>query len=359
MRINPYLFFLPKAPYFIIWDYKTHQQYELDLAHSKRLIELIHDISLYNNTLEIDSTFFHNSIIQESTSLESHWGWDDLSKIFHIGTKDFSFPEQPTDAKSWADRYMTHCQEVMKKDIPGANRFAHLKAEDLIRLPIPLPNESLLRHSSLEEALLQRKTCRSYLKNSITLEKISTLLYLSLGHLEERSSETTDLTPPAFRARRSSPSGGGLSSCEGYLYACNVRDLTPGLYYYHSAFHGLRLISRLNEPLGALLQGQHFIDNLPFGIFITSRFDKLWWKYPHSRAYRVALLEAGHISQTIQLIATAMGLNTWLSAAINDAKVEKALAMEDLREQLILFVGGGYSNGKVFCDEFEALLTKR
>ena len=51
-----------------------------------------------------------------------------------------------------------------------------------------------------------------------------------------------------------------------------------------------------------------------------------------------------------------MGLNTWLSSAINDTKVEKALGIQDLREQLVLFVGGGYSDGRVFSDELEQLL---
>lgn len=357
MRINPNLFFLSKPPSFVIWNYQTHKQFELDLAHSQRLIELIHDISRYNPNLAIDSTLFTNAIIQHTTESDGHaWGWDDLSRIFHIGTKDLTHSEQPKGSKEWAAQYWVHCQEVMNTEPPTPNRFANFQQEDLISLPPPLPNKALNEAASLEQALLNRKTCRSYLNKSITLENISTLLYLSLGHLKERESDSAHLTPLAFRARRSSPSGGGLSSSEGYLYAYNIKELSPGLYYYHPGLHGLRLIRRAKEPLGAFLQGQHFVDNLPFGIFITSQFDKLWWKYPHSRAYRVALLEAGHIAQTVQLVATAMGLNTWLSAAINDTEAERALGIQDLREQLLLFVGGGYSDGNVFCNEFEALL---
>ncbi|OPA83330.1 dehydrogenase [Pseudomonas fluorescens] len=356
MHINPNLFFLARPPALIIWNYKTHEQFELNPTYSQRLMELIHDISKYDSKLTIDSTFSKSSIIQELPAAECSWGWDDISKIFHIGTKDLLDAEQPTDSSGWADHYLTHCRNVLSTNLPDSNRFAHLHAEDLITLPRPLPNEALIKNPSLENALLRRKTCRSYFNKSISLEDISTLLYLSLGHLKERDTDTSDLTPVAFRARRTSPSGGGLSSSEGYLYAYNVRDLNPGIYYYHPSFHGLRLIHRLSEPLGNFLQGQHFADNLPFGLFITSRFDKLWWKYPHSRAYRVALIEAGHIAQTTQLIATAMGLNTWLSAALNDSKVEKALGIQDLREQLVLFVGGGYSDGKVFSAEFERLL---
>lgn len=348
---------MTKRSAFIIWNYKTHVQFELDHTHSQRLIELIYDISQYEPTHPIDSAFLEGNIIQEPKEAEDNWGWDDLSKIFHIGTKDLPSTEQPTDCMGWASHYLKHCQDVMSTQPPDQNRFAHLQPDDFISLPPPLPNDALTEHPSLENALLNRKTCRSFLNKSISLENISTLLYLSLGYLKQREADTSDLTPAIFRARRSSPSGGGLSSSEGYLYAYNVTDLSPGLYYYHPNLHALRLVRRLKEPLGAFMQGQHFVDNLAFGIFITSRFDKLWWKYPHSRAYRVALLEAGHIAQTTQLISTAMGLNTWLSAAINDSRVESSLGIYDLNEQLILFVGGGYSDGKAFCDEFNMLLT--
>ena len=357
MKVNPNLFFLAKTPSLIIWNYKTHEQFELDPAHSQRLMELVHDPSRYDPNHVIDSTFISNAIIQDATITECPWGWDDLSKIFHIGTKDLPDSEQPTNSSIWAAHYMTHCQNVMATILPDPNRFAHLQPEDFISLPEPSPSQLLKGSSSLHDALLTRKTCRSYLNKSVSLENISTLLYLSMGHLKERGQETSDFTPAPFRARRSSPSGGGLSSSEGYLYAYNIRGLNPGFYYYHPTLHSLRLIRRIQEPLGNFLNGQHFVDNLPFGIFITSRFDKLWWKYPHSRAYRVALIEAGHIAQTAQLISTAMGLNTWLSSATNDTKVEKALGIQDLREQLVLFVGGGYSDGKAFSDEFEKLLT--
>lgn len=357
MQINPNLFFLTKSQHLIIWNYKTHEQFELDRAHSQRLLELIYDLSLYNPEFEIDSTFTHHAIIQQSApTLDNQWGWDDLSRIFHIGTKDLSDADQPTDSVSWAAHYLAHCQGVMRTSPPDSNRFAHLQSEDFISLPQPSPHESLRTYPLLQHTLIKRKTCRTYLNKSVSLEDLSTLLYLSLGHLKERLQDTSHLTPPSFRARRSSPSGGGLSSSEGYLYAHNIRGVNPGFYYYHPELHALRLIRRIQEPLGNYLNGQHFIDNLPFGIFITSRFDKLWWKYPHSRAYRVALIEAGHISQTAQLISTAMGLNTWISSALNDTKIEKALGIQDFKEQLVLFVGAGYSDGQVFSDEFEKLL---
>ena len=82
----------------------------------------------------------------------------------------------------------------------------------------------------------------------------------------------------------------------------------------------------------------------------------MWWKYPHSQAYRVALLEVGHISQSLQLCATSLGLNTWLTAALSEQKIEKALYLPDLSEQVFLFFGAGNSNNQEIFSELEELL---
>ncbi|MNE62335.1 hypothetical protein D3C80_1576080 [compost metagenome] len=44
MQLNPYIFLLPKPPRLFIWNYKTHEQFEVDSSHAGRLIELEHRI---------------------------------------------------------------------------------------------------------------------------------------------------------------------------------------------------------------------------------------------------------------------------------------------------------------------------
>jgi SagB-type dehydrogenase family enzyme len=66
------------------------------------------------------------------------------------------------------------------------------------------------------------------------------------------------------------------------------------------------------------------------------------WKYPHSRAYRVALFDAGHLSQTVQLVATALGLRTWITAAFYDNELNDLLALDGGgNEHALLVVGLG------------------
>ena len=147
---------------------------------------------------------------------------------------------------------------------------------------------------------------------------------------------------------------------KAFFHVQNVSGLNPGFYAYHPTDHALSFVNPApDSPLGQLLCGQHFINNLPAGLFITARFDKLWWKYEHSRAYRMAFVEAGHISQTFQLVATALGLNTWLTGALTDDQVETLLGLENNAEQPLFFVGCGHSDGQVMCKELKDLLSSR
>lgn len=148
-----------------------------------------------------------------------------------------------------------------------------------------------------------------------------------------------------FSERRSSPSAGGLNSTGGYVYVANVQGLEPGIYYYDPQHHQLHWRSQLATRLGDLISGQHFANDIPMGLFLTSRFDKLWWKYQHSRAYRMALIEIGHVAQTFQLAATARRMKTWLTGALNESLIEPLLKFENPNEQVIFFVGCGYSDG--------------
>ncbi|WP_223488243.1 SagB family peptide dehydrogenase [Pseudomonas sp. A-RE-19] len=355
MQINPYLFILPRTPGQIVWDYKNHKQFELNLEYSTRLIQLIDNPKLYNDNHTIDTQLLNAGILTTSIQEAIEWGWDELSKIFHIGTKNIPCEHVPENIHEWSRHYLDHCTEVLNAPTPD-DRLSECRAHELIALPKPF----CLPEGSLANALLGRKTCRTFTDAAVSLKDVSTLLYLSLGYLHERDNDVDETIVEGLGARRSSPSGGGLNACEGFLLVQNVNGLNPGLYAYHPCDHSLSFINPLPRlPLGQLLCGQHFINNLPVGLFITSRFDKLWWKYEHSRAYRMAYVEAGHISQTFQLVATALGLNTWLTGALTDDQVETLLTLENSAEQPLFFVGCGHSDGQVMCKELKDLLNNR
>src|SRR5712691_8992762 len=75
---------------------------------------------------------------------------------------------------------------------------------------------------------------------------------------------------------------------------------------------------------------------------MTARFDRSFWKYRwHDRAYRVLLLDAGHLSQTFYLVCTELGLGPFVTAAVNDANVEERLGLDPYREGVLALCGCG------------------
>lgn len=349
MHINPCLFILARPPHQVVWNYEQHTQFELDIYYATRLAQLINDASRFDHSNPIDKEFVKVEILVEGPDNNLDWKWDELSKIFHIGTKDIPCESVPQDVNEWATLYLNHCTEVLSSPAPPART----NPSPVERIALERPSMDDLEAASLVQTLVSRSTCRSFDSRPISIDQVSTLLYLTLGYLNERS-----CSEDGFAARRrSSPSGGGLNACEGYLYVRNVMGLDAGIYAYYPDEHAISLIRTLpDESLGHLLCGQHFINTLPFGLFITSRFDKLWWKYGHSRAYRMAFIETGHVSQSFLMVATAMGLDTWLTGAFADRQVEHLLNLEGAPEQPLFFVGCGHGDGHVHCRELMALL---
>jgi nitroreductase len=71
------------------------------------------------------------------------------------------------------------------------------------------------------------------------------------------------------------------------------------------------------------------------------------WKYRHSHSYRVALFDAGHLSQTALLLATAVGIRTWVTAGFFDDEVRNALQIPPTSTEcplLIIGLGTGPAN---------------
>jgi SagB-type dehydrogenase family enzyme len=305
------LFILPRTPGQIVWNYKDHLQHELDLNYACRLAKLINNPNLFESRQHNR----HTTIKRRNTNYfkidNPQWGWDELSKIYHIGTQNIPCEQAPqeyprvvqtiserTAMKCWPNR---HPRQIAQ----------HRTRSQRIALPVPV-----LTDDSLENALLQRKTCRSYTGAAITLNDVATLLYLSLGYLTRTRQRPRRQHRQRSRRASQQPFGWWTERLRRLCSGTERRGLEPGIYAYHPAEHALSRVNPLPEPaLGLLLGGQHFINNLPLGLFITARFDKLWWKYEHSRAYRMAFVEAGHLSQSFQLVATALGLGTWLTGA--------------------------------------------
>jgi hypothetical protein len=136
MHINPYLFILPRPCGQVIWNYKNHTQHELDLDHTIRLAHLIDNPELFDPLNIIDTELLNAGILTISKLDNSSWGWDELSKIYHIGTQNIPCEHTPQDIQEWASHYLAHCNEVLAAPPPATDRPG-CEAKRRIAMPRP------------------------------------------------------------------------------------------------------------------------------------------------------------------------------------------------------------------------------
>ena len=86
---------------------------------------------------------------------------------------------------------------------------------------------------------------------------------------------------------------------------------------------------------------QNFVKNAAALFLMTAVFRRTMWKYHLARAYRVVLLDAGHLCQTFCLVATWLGLAPFCTAALKDTLIEKELGIDGIRESVLYVAGVG------------------
>ena len=125
--------------------------------------------------------------------------------------------------------------------------------------------------------------------------------------------------------------------------ALRVTGLDAGLYHYDTRGHALERIS----PDATARKARDYCAGQPYAaraaaLFImTAVFARTMWKYWHPRAYRVVLLDAGHLGQTFCLTATRMGLAPFSTAALKDTLIEQDLGIDGISESVIYVTGFG------------------
>jgi SagB-type dehydrogenase family enzyme len=138
------------------------------------------------------------------------------------------------------------------------------------------------------------------------------------------------------------PSGGARHPYEGYVVARRVDGLAPGAYHYGSAEHSLVPVGGDGElDVAALLGDQAWFAEAAAVIFLVAHFERTASKYTHPNALRVMLVEAGHVAQNMLLRASVHGLAATPTGALADRRVERALALDPIRQAAVYAIGVG------------------
>jgi SagB-type dehydrogenase family enzyme len=180
-------------------------------------------------------------------------------------------------------------------------------------LPTPLHDGD----TSIEQALLERRSVRSYTNEPLTIAEVSQLLWAAQG-----------ITSPT--GGRTAPSAGALYPLEVYLVAGEVGDLPPGIYHFVPDEHALNLVvagdQRQNLYEAAL--NQSAVREAAAVIVFTAIYERTTGKYGE-RGKQYVHMETGTAAQNIYLQAASLDLGTVFIGAFQDDQVQDVLQLSE------------------------------
>jgi putative peptide maturation dehydrogenase len=271
-------------------------------------------------------------------------GWECFSALYHgMGrwrAHETSNLAEPPDDRETSDRSFRENEERFGPAPPAFHRRAD--ATGSVPLPHRAPGDGETSGRLLFLLERRRNVRRFDRGRSMPLADFALLLATVFG--AERGLR---VTPSLTVLKKTSPSGGALHPIEAYPLVRDVDGVEPGLYHYDARGHRLERLRRLRpregeELVEALLARQSHFRSAHAVVLLTARFERQFWKYrEHKKSYRVAMMDAAHLSQTFYLVCTEHGLGACFTAAINDGDVDEVLALDGWREGAVAALACG------------------
>ena len=270
-------------------------------------------------------------------------GWNAYSALFHFYTRWRDVDVRPTLGGEPIAELPPISQEAVERFVADRGkppRAFHSVADGRPALELPLVG----REDGLFDLLTRRRTTRAFDgSRRLALDELALVLRYVFGVHGYAS-----MLDEVVTLKRTSPSGGGLHPVEAYPLVADVEGIEPGLYHYRTRDHALEPIEALGSSDEAralatnLMCGQTYFGSAHVVFVLTARFERSHWKYrDHHKAYPAMLMDAAHLSQTLYLVATSLGLGAFVTAAVNGANIEERLGLDSYTEGVLAVAGCG------------------
>jgi SagB-type dehydrogenase family enzyme len=184
-----------------------------------------------------------------------------------------------------------------------------------------------LTEEALQAALTNRPVPRRYASQPVAASKLGAVLEFTFGP---------------------SPSGALRHPINAYVAVLNIDGLPGGVYQYDSA---TKELIELQTPIAAnqiapLLENQAALANVAAIAIMCPLLPRAAWRSPNDRAFRTALIDAGHLGQTIALVSTALGLSPFTTMEFNETELARLIGLDGVREFPIYVAGIGQPDRK-------------
>lgn len=210
--------------------------------------------------------------------------------------------------------------------------FEDRSAQDI---RIKLEVNALSVDMSIEAAITDRRSNKEFSIDKLPLSHLAKILYLANGERVPSSSSRS-------HSQFNSPSAGGLASTQLDIFIMNVEGVDPGIYRFDRRAHELVLKKKGNFATWlkefAILQVE--FAQAAAVIILSCDMARLAEKYS-IRAYRLGLMDAGHVSQNVYLVAQALDLCVCATAGFIDSEINSALGFDGLDRCALLALGIG------------------
>ena len=253
------------------------------------------------------------------------WLWPTASRYYHFSTKINDPHNTPVEIRRYYERYLKgRKQPPLYKNYSKQPKIRLLKAS--------------VQEVPFFGTLRKRRSTRELSGKPISFSDLSKLVYYTWGRISTyKTREFGELL------HKTSPSAGARHPIETYAIVNSVERLERGIYHYSVSDHSLELLKAgdFRERCVELTAGHSWTRNASALFIMTAVVARTTWKYRVPRAYRALLLDAGHLSQSFLLIATALGLGAFCIGVISDNLIEEELNLDGISETVIFVVGVG------------------
>lgn len=180
-----------------------------------------------------------------------------------------------------------------------------MNAQDLKVIKLNAPDKT--RGAAVMKAFSDRHSDREYASKELTAQDLSDLLWAANGI------NRTD-------GKRTAPSALNKQDIDVYVI------MKDGAYLYDAKAHALTPIAE-GDHRGAVGAGQDFVKEAPVSLVLVSDLSRFGNVGEHTKL--MAAMDAGIVSQNINLCCAGIGLSTVPRATMDQAALKKILKLSD------------------------------